>query len=151
VAVAVVAAVVLTGGPGGPTVADAARLAKQPANAPAPPPLANSSTTLAAAVDGVAFPNLARRAGWHATGARHGRIDGRPATVVFYGKDGRRIAYVIVGGSSLPRPSENGPNYQTLRVNGRLVVTWERGGRTCVLLGDASRSELIGLASLPPY
>lgn len=151
VVAAVVAAVVLTGGPGGPTVADAAGLANQPANAPAPPPLANSSTTLAAGVEGVAFPNLTRRAGWKATGVRRGHIDGRNATVVFYGKDGRRIAYVIVAGSGLPRPSESGPKYQTLRVNGRLVVTWERGGHTCVLVGDATRPELIRLASLPPY
>jgi hypothetical protein len=150
-AVAVVAAVVLTGGPGGPTVADAARLANKQANAPAPPALANSSTTLAAAVEGVAFPNLARRAGWHAAGVRRGHVDGRAATVVFYRKDGRRIAYVIVAGSGLPRPSESGPKYQTLRMNGRLVVTWERGGHTCVLVGDASRPELLRLASLPPY
>ena len=149
VVAAVVAAVVLTGGPGGPTVADAARLANQPANAP--PPLANSPTTLAAHVEGVVFPNLARRAGWKATGVRHGHIDGRPATVVFYSKDLRRIAYVIVSGSGLPRPVKNGPRYQTLTVDGRLIVTWERGGRTCVLVGDATRPELLRLASLPPY
>jgi anti-sigma factor RsiW len=149
VVAAVVAAVVLTGGPGAPTVADAARLANQPANAP--PPLANSSTTLAAHVEGVAFPNLARRAGWKATGVRHGDIHGRAATVVFYSKDLRRIAYVIVSGSGLPRPMKNGPRYQTLRVDGRLVVTWERGGRTCVLVGDATRPELLRIASLPPY
>jgi hypothetical protein len=82
---------------------------------------------------------------------RRGHVDGRAATVVFYRKVGRRIAYVIVAGSGLPRPSESGPKYQTLRVNGRLVVTWERGGHTCVLMGDASRPELLRLASLPPY
>lgn len=152
-AVAVVAAVVLTGGPGGPMVADAARLASKPANGPAPPPLANSSTRLAADVEGVAFPNLARWAGWHATGVRRGRIDGRNATVVFYRKDGRRIGYVIVAGSGLPRPSgaqgttRSGVRYQTLRVNGRLAVTWRRGGRTCVLIGDATRAELLRIAS----
>jgi anti-sigma factor RsiW len=144
---AVVAAIVLSGGPGGPTVADAAGLAGKPANGPAPPPLANSSTKLAAHVEGVAFPNLARWAGWHATGARRGHIDGRAATVVFYRKDGRRIAYVIVAGSGLPPPSESGPRYQTLRVNGRLAVTWRRGGHTCVLIGDATRAELFRIAS----
>ena len=84
---------------------------------------------------------------------RHGRVDGRDATVVFYRKDGRRIAYVIVAGSGLPRPSggqattRHGVAYQTLRVNGRLAVTWPRAGHTCVLLGDASRAELVKLAS----
>jgi anti-sigma factor RsiW len=152
-AVAVVAAVVLTGGPGGPTVADAARLASKPANGPAPPPLANSSTRLAADVEGVAFPNLVRWAGWHATGVRRGHVDGRNATVVFYRKDGRRIGYVIVAGSGLPRPSgaqgttRSGVRYQTLRVNDRLAVTWRRGGQTCVLIGDATRAELLRIAS----
>jgi anti-sigma factor RsiW len=150
---AIVAAIVFTGGPAGPTVADAARLASKPATAPAPPPLPSSSTRLAANVEGVAFPNLVRWAGWHATGARHGRIRGRDATVVFYRKNARHIAYVIVAGPALPRPSgaqattANGVRYQTFLVNGRLAVTWRRAGRTCVLIGDATRPELVHVAS----
>src|SRR5206468_4447835 len=111
-----------SGGPGGPTVADAARLANEPPNGPAPAPL--GATKLSADVQGVAFPNFARWAGWQTQGVRHGRVDGRAATVVFYRKDGRRIAYVIVAGSGLPRPSggqattRHGVAYQTLRVNG---------------------------------
>jgi hypothetical protein len=152
-AVAVVAAIVLSGGPGGPTVADAARLASKPPTAPAPAPV--SATTLSADVQGIAFPNFARLAGWEAQGVRHGGVDGRGATVVYYGKDGRRIAYVIVAGSGLPRPSggrvttKNGVEYQTLRLNGRPAVTWPRAGHTCVLIGDATRAELVELASWP--
>jgi hypothetical protein len=152
VAAVVVAAVVLSGGPGAPTVADAARLAGKPPNGPAPPPLRNSSTRLALGVEGVAFPDLARFAGWHALGVRRGRVDGRNATVVFYGKDGRRIAYVIVAGSALAPPSgaqattRGGVEYRTLRLNGRLAVTWQRGGHTCVLIGEAPRAELLKLA-----
>ncbi len=150
---AVVAAIVLSGGPGAPTVADAARLASQAPNGPAPPPL--SSTKLALDVEGVVFPNLARWAGWHTRGVRRGRVDGRSATVVFYGKGGKRIAYVIVAGSGLRRPSgaqvttRYGVEYQTLRLNGRLAVTWRRGGHTCVLIGQATRAELLKLASWP--
>jgi anti-sigma factor RsiW len=153
VTAAVVAAVVLSGGPGAPTVADAAGLASKPPNGPAPPPLRNSTTKLALGVEGVAFPDLARWAGWHVLGVRRGRVDGRSATVVFYGKDGRRIAYVIVAGSGLPRPSgvqattRGGVEYQTLQLNGRLAVTWRRGGHTCVLIGQAPRAELLKLAS----
>jgi hypothetical protein len=152
-AVAVVAAVLLSGGPGGPTVADAARLASKPPNAPAPPPLGKGSTKLALDVQGVSFPNLARWAGWHTVGVRRGRVDGRYATVVFYGKDGRRIAYVIVAGSELSWPSEAqvttraGVQYRVLRLNGRLAVTWPRGGHTCVLTGRATRAELLKFAS----
>jgi anti-sigma factor RsiW len=150
---AVVAAIVLSGGPGGPTVADAARLASEPPTAPAPPPLRKGSTKLALDVQGVAFPNLARWAGWHTVGVRRGRIDGRNATAVFYRRDGRRIAYVIVAGSELSSPSgaevttRAGVQYRLLRLNGRLAVTWPRGGHTCVLTGAATRAELLKFAS----
>ena len=155
VTAAVVAAVVLSGGPGAPTVADAARLATQSPTAPAPPVVGKAKTRLAVGVEGVAFPNFARWAGWRALGVRRGRTDGRDATVVFYGKDGRRLGYVIVAGPGLARPS-GGPatvirreEYQTLRSNGRLAVTWRRAGHTCVLLGQATRAELLKLASWP--
>ena len=105
VVLAVAAAIFLSGGPGSPTVADAAALAGEPANGPPPPPLGPGSTKLAANVEGVAFPNLAQWAGWDTLGVRHGEVGGRDATVVYYGKGSRRLAYVIVSGSGLPRPS----------------------------------------------
>jgi hypothetical protein len=37
--------------------------------------------------------------------------------------------------------------YQTLSVNGKPAVTWERLGHTCVLVGGSSSSELVKLAS----
>jgi anti-sigma factor RsiW len=150
---AIVVAVVLTGGPGGPTVADAARLASQPATGPAPAPASPGSTRLAADVEGVPFPDFAAYAGWQVTGVRQGEIDGRSATVVFYEKGGRQIAYVIVAGSALPEPSggdastSGGTEYRALQLNGRRAVTWRRGGHTCILLGDASAPELLQLAS----
>jgi anti-sigma factor RsiW len=151
--IAVIAAVVLSRGPGSPTVADAAALASEPPSGAPPPPLAGSSAKLTANVEGVAFPNLARWAGWKTLGVRHGQVDGRDATVVFYGKGSRRLAYVIVAGAGLPRPSgaasayRNGVRYQTLRSGGRLAVTWRRGGHTCVLIGDATVPQLVHLAS----
>ncbi|HZO61583.1 MAG TPA: hypothetical protein VFB35_01225 [Gaiellaceae bacterium] len=153
VAGAVIAAVVLSGGPGAPSVAEAARLADGPPNVAAPPPARAGSTRLALAVEGVAFPNFAQWSGWRALGARRGTVDGRDVTAVFYGKAGRRIAYVIVSGSELGRASggrttlRQGVGYQTLTLDGRLAVTWRRGGHTCVLLGRASRAELLELAS----
>ena len=146
VALAIVAVVVLSGGPAGPTVAQAAQLATQPATAPAPRPSDIG-------VGGVSFPNLASSFGWRATGVRHGHVGGRAATVVFYSKGARRIAYVIVSGSSLARPSGGqtnemgGVQYQTLRLNDQLAVTWRRGGHTCILLGEAIGAELLDLAS----
>ena len=154
-AAAVVAAVVLSGGPGAPTVADAARLAAESPTGPAPLAVGSAGTRLAIAVEGVPFPDLSRAYGWRALGVRRGRIDGREATVVFYGKGSRRLAYAIVAGAGLARPSggrtevRRAVPYQALRLNGRLAVTWRRTGHTCVLIGDASRAELLKLASWP--
>ncbi|MFL5915059.1 MAG: hypothetical protein ACJ752_05415 [Gaiellaceae bacterium] len=155
VVAAAVAAVVLSGGPGAPTVADAARLGTHPPTEPAPPPTGKAGTKLALAVEGVPFPNLTRFAGWRAVGARHARIGGRDATVVVYRKGGRRLGYVIVAGAGLARPSAaqatviRRAEYQTLPFNNRLAVTWRREGHTCVLIGQATRRELLRLASWP--
>jgi anti-sigma factor RsiW len=152
VVVAVMASVVLTGGPGAPTVAEAARFATEPPSGPAPRS-AGDGTRLAADVEGVVFPDLLRSYGWRAVGVNHGKVDGRDATTVVYERDGRRIAYAVVSGSGLSRPSaaeattREGVLYQTLRVDGQLVVTWRRLGHTCVLIGAAPRSELLTLAS----
>ena len=154
-AAAVVAAIVLSGGPGAPRVADAAQLATQAPTGPAPAPSGASPTKLAIGVEGVAFPDYAREYGWRPVGVRRGRIDGREATVVFYRKDGRRVAYVIVGGDGLARPSGaramdiGEVEYRVLRIDGRLAVTWRRAGRTCILVGEAPTSELLQLASWP--
>jgi hypothetical protein len=40
-------------------------------------------------------------------------------------------------------------NYQTLSSDGRLAMTWRRDGHTCVLIGQATRRELLKLASWP--
>lgn len=151
---AVVAAVVLSGGPGAPSIADAARPGTQAPTGPAPSPVGKARTRLAIAVEGVPFPNFKLFAGWSAVGVRHERINGRDATVVVYGKDGRRLGYVIVAGAGLARPPARTTvirrvRYQTLRLYGRLAVTWRRRGRTCVLIGDATRRELLRLASWP--
>jgi hypothetical protein len=153
VAATVLLAIVLTGGPGAPSVAEAARLATKPPTEPAPPPLGGSESKLALDVQGVTFPDLARAFGWQTVGARRGRVDGRDAMVVYYRKGERQIAYVIVAGDGLPRPSGGqttamgGIPYQTVRLNDKLAVTWRRGGHTCVLVGDAAGGELVALAS----
>jgi hypothetical protein len=152
-AVAVVVVVALSGGAGGPTVADAARVAARPPTGPAPGPSKGSQTRLAADVEGVGFPNLGPSYGWRAVGVRHDELDGRKTTTVVYAKGRRRIGYVIVGGDGLSRPSggrntlRGGVRYQTLRLADRPSVTWRRAGHTCVLVGTAPNAELIKLAS----
>ena len=117
--IAVVAAVPLTGGPAAPTVAEAARFAANPPSEPAPRTVGDGR--LDVDVDGVVFPDLARSFGWRAVGVHRGKIDGRNATTVVYEKGGKRIAYAVVAGSGLPRPSAaertevGGVLFQTLR------------------------------------
>jgi anti-sigma factor RsiW len=152
-ALAVAAALVVSGGPGGPSVAEAAQLSTRPPTAPAPGAPIGVPATLAVDVQGVAFPDLAQAYGWQAVGVRHDRLDGRAATVVYYVKDARRLAYVIVSGAGLKRPggvprtTAGGVEYRILRLGDRLAVSWRRSGHTCVLIGAASRSELLTLAS----
>ena len=149
---AVVLVLSLAGGPAGPSVADAAQLALQPPSGPAPASTAGG-TTLAADVQGLTFPDLAQSFGWKATGVRHGSVGGRDATVVYYEKGGRQIAYAIVAGQALPRPPDGqnttvaGVQFQTLSLQGRPAVTWQRLGHTCVMIGTAPQSELLTLAS----
>jgi hypothetical protein len=101
----------------------------------------------------VAFPNLRRPYGWRAVGARVDKLDGRRAKVVYYAKGARQVAYVIVAGSGLPRPSAgrstvlNSVRFQTLQLAGRPAVTWRRDGHTCVLIGTVPRGELLRLAN----
>ena len=152
-ATAVVLTLVLAGGPTGPTVADAARLASQPPTGPAPGRLDDSKAKLNARVENVVFPDFGRMYGWHATGVRKDQVQGRDAKVVYYEKKGDRIGYVITAGSALPQPSGAktvkrwGVPYDKLTVDGKPAVTWERLGHTCILTGASSPSELVKLAS----
>jgi hypothetical protein len=152
-AVALVLALVLPSNvPGGPTVAEGAVLATRPATA-APPPAA-SATLLELAVEGVPFPHWAKKFGWKATGVRTDTIGGRRATTVFYEKADRRIGYTIVAGEALRTPKGSSPldregtELRVLTVDGRTVITWDRLGRTCILSGsDVDTATLAKLAA----
>src|SRR4051794_10093279 len=131
-ATAILLALVLTGAPQGPSVADAARLAASPPTGPAPTRLDGSKSKLAVGVDGVAFPDLTRAYGWKPVGVSRDEVNGRAATVVYYEKDGKRIGYVVLAGSAIPRPSgaqavsQRGVRYEALDVDGSPTVTWQR-------------------------
>ena len=68
------------------------------------------------------------------------RLHGRRAVTVWYAnRAGRRLAYTIVGGRTLRRPDgsrvimRKGEAFRVLTRDGRQVLTWERGGHTCVV------------------
>src|SRR4051812_11687902 len=134
---------------GGPSVAQASLLATRPSAARAP--AVAGPTLLDRDVEGVAFPNWAKKFGWKPVGARVDTIGGRRAVTVFYEKAGKRIGYTIMEGKKLKWPDarivQRGPtDFRLLTVNGRPVVTWLRRGHTCILSGDIPFATLVKLA-----
>ena len=139
-AAAVAVALVLPGGaPGSPSVSQAAGLAQRGPSAPAPTPdSTDPRAKLAVRFQGVYFPNYLARLGWRAVGMRRDRLDGRPATTVYYQRRDGLVAYTIVGSPTLSPPSGlvtrlNGFELRAFSLAGRTVVTWRRAGHTCVL------------------
>jgi anti-sigma factor RsiW len=151
--VAFALALVLPGAWGdGPSVASAAALAQKRPTQAAPAAVAGTPL-LRAEVDDVPFPNYDAKFGWKPVGARQDDPSERDATTVYYEKAARTIAYTIVSGDSLDPPEDarsttrGGVEYRSFRDGGRTVVTWERGGHTCVLSGDeVPAAELVTLA-----
>jgi anti-sigma factor RsiW len=153
-AVVLVLALTLPGGAGGPSVAEAAALTTRPATDPAPAVSPTAPKLLQKAVGDVPFPNWLEKFGWRATGVRTDTVGGRDATTVFYEKEGKRIGYTIVAGDPLDVPEgatparREGVDLAALELDGREVVTWERGGFTCILSGDlVDRETLVKLAA----
>jgi hypothetical protein len=139
---------------GGPTVAEAARPSGLAATAPAPVPDARHPTLLRARFAGLDYPNWQRQFGWRATGRRSDTIAGRRTETVFYQHTHHRIGYTVVSREALRPPSgaerieANGLQMRAYKDGRRDVVTFERGGRTCVLAGVVHRrSTLVKLAS----
>ncbi len=153
-AAAVLLAVVFAG-PSGPTLQEAAAFGAQ---GPAGPPPPAQGKLLAVEQDGVAFPEWGAKFGWRTAGIRMGEIDGRDATTVYYEKEGKTLAYTIVGGDALDTPdaktvTAEGTPVELFRTDdGRPAATWERDGHTCVLAGagvpDAKLAELAGWKGL---
>ena len=149
----IIALTLPSGAPGAPSVVQAATLAERPPISPAAVD-GSEPRLLRAGNGGVAFPNWLTKFGWRAVGSRVDELRGRRVVTVFYEKRGKRIAYSIVGGKVLARPEgaatarREGTVLRTLPHDGRLIVTWERGGHSCVLSGKGvSREVLLGLAA----
>ncbi len=138
-ATALAAAAVLLLGQGapGPSVADAARVALAPAAAAAPG-ARPADGTLAASVDGVAYPYWEDSAGWRAVGARRDVLRGHVVRTVIYARGAQRIGYSIAAGAPLTVAGgriverDNVP-LRVLRSGDTTIVTWLRAGHTCVI------------------
>jgi hypothetical protein len=147
------------GDPGPPSIAETASVALRAPALPAPARDARAPALLRASADGVRFPNYAYGGlGWHAEGQRHTRRGGRELVVVSYahGRDAH-AGYAIVGRPGLrlaagaPTVVRHGVRFAVLRDAGATIVTWRRGGRTCVLASrDASVAALLRIAAWRP-
>jgi hypothetical protein len=144
VAAVAVAVVLLIGGGGttGPSFDQAAQLATAPPTAPAPASDASDARVVQAAVGGVKFPNYAYQwPRWKAVGERRDRVAGREAVSVTYSGPAGDVGYTIVGGAPLPEPSgarhvtAGGVRLAVVHQGATTLVTWRRGGHTCVLAG----------------
>jgi hypothetical protein len=153
-AAALLLLLVLPGGnPEAPSVAQAAMLgARQPSGGP--PPRYDHAPYLDRKVGGILFPRWQERFGWRAEGVRSDRLGGRDTTTVYYGYEGRRIGYTIVGGAALPQPADwraethSGTQLRAARLGSRTVVTWRRRDHTCILSGRGlSAQTLFALAA----
>jgi hypothetical protein len=157
-ALAAAAAVVLAlalpeGSPEGPDVAEAAALATRPPTEPAPGRYDDQPTLLERTSDGLRFPRWQPQFGWRASGARADRLDGHRAVTVYYRRGGRTLGYTIVAAPALrvpdgaARANSGGADFHSFRRAGRVVVTWRRAGRTCVLSArGVGRDTLLALA-----
>ena len=134
------------------TVEDTLAAATRPVESPASVDPADAKL-LREQVDGVRFPNFEGKFGWRAVGDRADELEGRDTRTVFYEREGKRIAYTIVAGEQLEWPDvepieRDGVELRPFDDEGREVVTWLRGGQTCVLSGDGvSTATLLELAA----
>jgi hypothetical protein len=146
---------VLPGGtPGGPSVSQAAALALLGPTAAAPASDPNApAARLNQEIEDVYFPNWSARFGWEAVGRRTDQLGHRMAVTVYYASRGKQVAYTIVAAPSLPVPGAqkttvHGVLFWTFSSGGRVIITWQRSGHTCVLSAKGvDPSELQRLAA----
>ena len=140
VAAVAIALVVLVGGSANPSVLATAALATKGPVLPAPAEDQSNDSILKASVGDVPFPYWGDSFQWEAVGARKDNIDGRNAKTVFYeNPKGAQAAYTILDGKKIDPPkgarvtTERGTKLWVTEHDGRRIVTWTRGGHTCVL------------------
>jgi hypothetical protein len=135
-AAAVVVALVLGGG--APRMDQAVALALRAPTSGAPAVNPRDPGHIEAQVGGVRFPTYET---FRPVGARTDDLDGRRAVTVAYRAAGGTVAYTIVDGAPLEVPDGTswrdvgGFHVAVLRDGAERVITWEQGGRTCIVAG----------------
>ena len=146
--------VVLGGGTGAPTVAQAAVLTSRMPQVGVAEPVSDRGTLPGVSAVGLTYPYWEDHFGYKARGVRRDRLNGRLVTTVFYGRGASQVAYEIVSGAPL---RQGGPVSSTSLEGVRLwsmatpagqAVSWLRDGHTCILIGSHTNlSALLNLAA----
>ena len=155
-AIAAVAVLLPGGTPGSPSVSQAAGLALRGPSSPAPAAdPSDPRMKLAEQVQDLYFPNWSETLGWRPAGERSDRLGGHPAVTVYYQRRGMSVAYTIIGAPALAQPAAPVTHLgrfalRALSLGSRTVVTWRRGGHTCVLSASAVPTRMLDqLANWP--
>jgi hypothetical protein len=139
------------GSPGAPSISQAAALASRGAVLPAP---GTHGAVLKEDVQETYFPNWAPSFQLWPSGRRVDRLHGWRAVTVYYTDHANHeLAYTILASPPLSWTAArttrvNGVALQSFVQHGRTVVTWRRGGHTCVLSASGvSAAKLAQLAA----
>lgn len=142
-----------------PTIADAVAVALRQPALPAPARDPRAPSLLGVSSGGVAFPDY-REGGmrWRPDGLLRARRGGRDIVVVSYTRGASaRASYAIVAGPALPeaqagyRVVRGGTRFAVEHRAGTTIVSWRRGGRTCVLASRAASAQaLLRMAAWEP-
>lgn len=143
VAAALVAALlVLPGGVSGDVlVAQATAAHSKPVERPAPQEQAGAPTLLDFERFGVVFPAWRTEFEWDAVGERDDEAEGRQIATVLYRKAEKSIGYSVISGDRIEFPAnarvvdQDGTTVRVRTDGDRVVVLFERQGRTCVMSG----------------
>ena len=126
---------ILSGGGGALSIAQAATLATRGARQPAPKTAPGAPGLLSARVGDLQFPNWIRDGGWRSAGERVDNTGGRRTVTVYYARPGQSIAYSIVSTPVLAGFTTHGEHYATIMKNGRTTIVWQERNHTCLLSG----------------
>jgi hypothetical protein len=158
VAALVLAVAVLRGGSeeSAPSLANVEAATRLSATDPAPASRGGDPPVLAANVGALDFPDWQQSFGWTAVGARHGSVDGRAVTTVYYrNTKGARLGYSVLAGDPVDEPApghkvvRDGKAFSVQRHGSRTTVVWTQQGHTCVIVASANvpPSNLVDLAA----
>jgi hypothetical protein len=138
-AAAIAALVISVGGSSSPGVLATVQLAGKGPALPAPRHDPANPALLQAKIQGLPFPDWYDKFEWRASGARTDTIKDRDATTVYYTRDGRRLAYTILGGAAIEPPEDartvrlRGKEFHVMTRGDQRIVVWDRAGHTCVM------------------